>query len=163
MSDAIPRLRELLGEAGARLGMDRAAEAGALWSRWEEVVGPAIAEHAEPTSLRKGLLKIRTDSASWATELAYMKEQVMSAANALLGEGTVSDVQVWTGPGPIRRKRVEGPSRPTAPDPSRGSDEDRALAPEAALERARAAWQKRRSAGPRRDLRESPRKPENPW
>jgi predicted nucleic acid-binding Zn ribbon protein len=163
VTDSLPRLRELLGEAGSRLGMERAAETGALWRRWEEVVGPTIAAHAEPTSLRRGVLKIRTDSPTWATELGYLSEQVMSAANELLGGQIVSEVQVWTAPGPIR-KRAPATSgseraRGRGAAPARPAPED----PEEAFERAREAWARRRSRSRSGDVSKASPKPEKPW
>jgi predicted nucleic acid-binding Zn ribbon protein len=143
--------------------MDRAAEAGALWARWEEVVGSTIAGHAEPTSLRRGVLKIRTDSPSWATELGYLREQVMAAANELLGGDLVTEVQVWTAPGAIRAKGSRRP--PAGQDPSAVEGRRPAAdeAPEEAFERARAAWLRRRSRPRSGAGSEAPGKPENPW
>jgi predicted nucleic acid-binding Zn ribbon protein len=143
--DDIPRLKEVLAQAGERIGIDRAAEAGALWARWEEIVGDAVAEHAEPTSLRRGVLKIRATSAAWASEIGYLKEPIMRAANQALGAGVVTDVQVWTGPGPIRRRATasERGSEPARDEPSEPVARD----PEEALARARAAWHKRARGG----------------
>lgn len=163
MSESIPRLRDLLSEAGSKLGMDRAAEAGALWARWEEVVGPTIAGHAEPTSLRRGVLKIRTDSPSWATELGYLREHVMAAANDLLGVGIVTEVQVWTAPGAIRKS---GSKRPAVADDSAAGEVFRrppVEEPAEAFERARAAWLRRRSKPRRGAGSEASEKQENPW
>jgi predicted nucleic acid-binding Zn ribbon protein len=163
VTEPIPRLRDLLGEAGSRLGIDRAVEAGALWARWEEVVGPTIAGHAEPTSLRRGVLKIRTESPAWATELGYLREQVMDAANDLLGSPVVHEVQVWTAPGAVR---VRGPKRPLSPREEESGGRSRstgAEAPEEAFERARAAWLRRRSKSRSRSQTTDPKKPENPW
>jgi hypothetical protein len=163
VGESIPRLRDLLGEAGSRLGMERAAEAGALWTRWEEVVGPTIAGHAEPTSLRRGVLKIRTDSPSWATELGYLREQVMAAANELLGSRIVTEVQVWTAPGPIRKRRPtpsrSGGDRISGEGPPRATTEE----PQEAFERARAAWRRRRSKPRNGDGSATSEKAENPW
>lgn len=163
VTEPIPRLRDLLGEAGSKLGIDRAAEAGALWARWEEVVGPTIAGHAEPTSLRRGVLKIRTESPTWATELGYLREQVMDAANDLLGDRIVNEVQVWTAPGAVRKR---GPKRPSSDRGEESGERPRptgAEEPEEAFERARAAWLRRRSEPRSRSDTKDPGKPENPW
>lgn len=142
--DEMPRLKEVLGEAGARIGIDRAAEAGALWARWEAIVGDVIAEHAEPTSLRRGVLKIRATSAAWATEIGYLKERIISASNAALGGNVVVDVKVWTSSEPIRRRRAKrAPSEPV-PSSSEDSGEAPQREPEEALARARAAWSRHR-------------------
>jgi hypothetical protein len=161
--DEPPRLRDLLGEAGARVGIERAAEAGALWARWEEIVGSAIAEHAEPTSLRRGVLRIRAVSPAWATEIGYLKEQIVSAANEALGAQLVTDVQLWTGPGPIRRRGAARGSEPSVEAPRQGPRTAPPADPEEAFERARAAWWKRRSQGRSEAPQPTAVKPENPW
>ncbi|HEV3473025.1 MAG TPA: DUF721 domain-containing protein [Actinomycetota bacterium] len=145
MSNQNPlRLRDLLQTAGARLGLEGAVETGALWSRWSEVVGEAVASHAEPTSLKGGVLRIRTDSPTWATEIGYLADEIKARANRVAGRALVSEVRVWTSPDPIRTARVhpstarqEGAQEPAPPV----ADTD----PDAALARAREAWRKRRS------------------
>ena len=143
--------------------MERAVEAGALWSRWEEAVGATIAEHAEPTSLRRGVLKVRTDSPAWATEIGYMQEQIVAAANQLLGGRVVTEVQVWTSPGPIRRRHSAAVPETDARGSSDVVDGPPTDDPVEALERARAAWFRRRSGRARRGPSKASGKQENPW
>ncbi|MDP9067702.1 MAG: DUF721 domain-containing protein [Actinomycetota bacterium] len=136
-------LKGLLGGAAARFGLDDALAAGKLWSRWHEVVGLDVASHAEPTSLRGGVLRLRADSPVWAHEIGYLSEEIKQRANQHLGRAVVTEVRVWSAPG-------EAPSRPradavrkTAEPPSEASEpgfED----PREALEKARSAWLARR-------------------
>jgi hypothetical protein len=143
------RLGALLRAAGERVGLSNAVEAGRLWSGWAEVVGPAVAEHAEPSSLRQGVLRVRTDSPTWATEIGYLAEEIRQRANSWLGSEVVSEVRVWTGPGAIRRATgggrepdpLPGKARATSP---RGDEPD----PQTAFERARGAWARGRAQGP---------------
>lgn len=138
------RLRDLLQAAGARLGLEGALETGALWARWAEIVGASVATHAEPTSLKKGVLRIRTDSPTWATEISYLADEIKTRANRVAGRALVSEVRVWTSPEPIRTSRTEPPStRPSDRDGGPGPDVEGD--PDAALARAREAWRKRRS------------------
>ncbi|MGH2733955.1 MAG: DciA family protein, partial [Actinomycetota bacterium] len=65
-SDAPQRLGDLLDGIGARLGLARSADARTVWGRWGEIVGDGVSEHAEPSSLRDGVLRVRTDSPAWA-------------------------------------------------------------------------------------------------
>ena len=145
------------------MGIDRAAEAGALWARWGEIVGDAIAEHAEPTSLKRGVLRIRAISPAWATEIGYLKEHIIRSANEALGAALVADVQVWTGPGPIRDRTARGSRASAASTPPAGPRQPPPKDPEEALERARAAWLRRRSGGGSRAPDRTAGKPENPW
>jgi predicted nucleic acid-binding Zn ribbon protein len=123
MSEEPQRIKGLLGEFGQRVGIAGAAETGVLFQRWPEVVGDDIAQHAEPTSLKAGVLRIRTESSSWATEIGYLGPEITRRANELVGRELVNEVRVWTGPGPIEaRSRVkkttqDPPPRPVPKDP----------------------------------------------
>ena len=135
------RVGEVLNGLGLRLGLGRSADIGIIWKRWDQIVGPTIAGHAEPSSLRDGLLRIRAESPAWAAELAYLAGEIKTRANDLVGRSAVTDVRVWTGPGRIAR-----------PDPKVSQDHvnmervDRAATdPMEAFERARTAWRRRRS------------------
>jgi predicted nucleic acid-binding Zn ribbon protein len=143
------RLRDLLDASSRKLGFPNAAEVGRVWQRWPEVVGPEVASHAEPTSLRDGVLRVRTDSPVWATEIGYLGPEIVHRVNGAAGRELVNEVRVWTGPpGPKSRKR-KGASDGAAPVPaksSKGDPDD----PAGALDRARRAWRKRRGRTPSR-------------
>lgn len=156
------RLKDLIGEVGSRLGLRRPAAVGALWGRWREIVGEDIAAHAEPTSVREGVLRIRTPSPTWASEIGYLADEIKGRVNDALGGDLVREVRVWTSAEPIGRAlqpRAEGAREPApgrAERPSRSS-------PGEALEAARAAWKRRRSdprEAPREGARGAPRTPE---
>lgn len=140
MNDEFPaRLKDLLGGVGARLGLEDTRATGMVWAHWSEIVGDAVAKNAEPTSLKKGVLRIRATSPTWAQELTYLAGEIRARANALTGAEVVREVRVWTGPGP-----VTGATRGAASGPQDGPDGDpRKQPPEdlpEAFERARRAW-----------------------
>jgi predicted nucleic acid-binding Zn ribbon protein len=139
------RLREVLDGVVGRLGLGVSAHTATVWARWPEAVGDAMALHVEPTSLRDGVLRVRADSPTWATEASYLAEEIQKRVNALVGTEAVDEVRVWSGPGGRRRgPRDPQKSRPNAPPPPPPDD------PLEALERAKSAW-RRRVFGPRRD------------
>ena len=140
---------DLLGGVGKELGLSGAIGTGRVWARWVEVVGDAIADHAEPTSLKDGVLRIRTDSPTWATELSYKGTEIARRANEVAGATIVTEVRVWTGPGPIERRAAEvrTPSPAGRGEPSEEAAEILQNEPLAALGRARAAWARRRARG----------------
>ena len=152
-----PRLGDLLGPAAKAFGVEDTRAVAALWRRWAKVVGDSIAAHAEPTSLRDGVLKVRADSPVWATEIGYLAEEIRGAIERELGAGAVRSVSVWTGPGkgarPLATTRREAPA--AASPAGAGTDPD--LSPEEALARARSAWSK----GPSEGSRDGSGKPEN--
>lgn len=140
--DSLHSLRDLIGSAGRGLGLADAVATGRLWARWGEIVGDGMAAHAEPTSLREGVLRVRTDSPAWATETAYLGEEIRRRANEALGHDLVTEVRVWTAPGEMRREAHER----RAPPQSTGGGEAVPVDPALALRRARRAWERRRRA-----------------
>jgi predicted nucleic acid-binding Zn ribbon protein len=142
--DSVFPIRDLLGDAGRSMGLPAALETGMVWSRWTDIVGPAVAAHAEPSSLKAGVLRVRADSPAWATEIAYLGDQIKASANRTVGVDLVREVRVWTGPGRPRQARVSSSSQQRPPAPSSTSE---APDPQTAFERAREAWSRRRNAG----------------
>ena len=145
--DSLHSLRELITSAGRGLGLADAVATGRLWARWADIVGRGVADHAEPTSLRAGVLRVRTDSPAWATEISYLGEEIRRRSNDALGRPLVTEVRVWTAP---RRVGKEGGSRPVpAPRPDHPAAAPTGD-PEVALRRARAAWERRRGTSRQR-------------
>ena len=140
------RVKELLGPLGRKMGMEDGAAARRVWGAWTEIVGPDVAMHAEPTSLRAGVLRVRTESTAWATEIGYLGPEIARRANEVIGNGAIKEVKVWTSPAPIaqrgHQKRTTEPT-PTSTRP-RATDD-----PATALKRAWEAWSRRRSKGSR--------------
>jgi hypothetical protein len=143
--ESLHRLSDLIGSAGRDLGMPDAVATGRLWARWNQVVGREVAAHVQPTSLRGGVLRVRTESLAWATEITYLGAEIARRANQMLGAELVEEVRVWTGPG-----RLGKPTNESGPTPQGASGrEEESLDPEEALRRAREAWERRRRARPR--------------
>ncbi|HEX2296713.1 MAG TPA: DUF721 domain-containing protein [Actinomycetota bacterium] len=136
------RLKDLLPGATGRLGIPSPEATGRVWSAWKDIVGPAVAAHAEPTSLRGGVLKVRADSPAWATEIGYLADEIRSRANAVTGAALVAEVRVWTGPRAPGSASETGSSG-TGRDPAEDLEREPAKDPAEALERARRAWAKR--------------------
>jgi hypothetical protein len=154
--DAIPpRLRDLLGGLGTRVGIEDTKATGMLWARWPEIVGETVAANAEPTSLQRGVLRVRATSSTWANELTYLAMEIRRRSNELAGHEIVREVKIWTGPGAVTRATTRPPT-PTLYDHSsdassgrspRGPEDEPEDLP-AAFARAREAWFKRRAKRP---------------
>ncbi|MDQ4024557.1 MAG: DUF721 domain-containing protein [Actinomycetota bacterium] len=142
MSDDPRPLKDLLPDATKRLGIPSPEATGRVWARWKEIVGPDVAAHAEPTSLRSGVLRIRADSPAWATEIGYLAADIRSRVNAATGGPLVREVRVWTGPPPARA-HVPSARPDGAGSAADEPDRERPADPAEALERARRAWAKR--------------------
>ncbi|GAY09642.1 DciA family protein [Pseudonocardia sp. N23] len=93
------------GKMLSRVSMDRGwsprlTDATVL-GRWPQLVGPDIADHCTPVSLRDGELTLQAESTAWATQLRTLQRQLLSRLAAAVGDGVV------------RRIRVVGPSSPS--------------------------------------------------
>lgn len=131
------RLRNLLSDVGSKLGISSAVETGAVWAKWREIVGDAIADHADPSSLRSGVLRIRADSPTWATEIGYLGGEIKSRINKAVGSQLVAEVRVWIGPRkPAPVSGSDSVPVAVATRSKRHPERD----PQKAFERARSAW-----------------------
>lgn len=89
---------ELLGSAVDRLIRDRGwsaeASAAGLTTRWAEIVGPELADHVQPESFEEGVLVLRAESTSWATQVRLLMGTVRTAIDQAIGAGVVTKVTV---------------------------------------------------------------------
>lgn len=94
-----------LGDQVDRLLRDRDwrvdVAAGSVMGRWAEIVGPGVAEHAEPVSFEDGVLTVRAESTAWATQLRWLESTVLAGLEGAVGAGVVT------------RLRVVGPAAPS--------------------------------------------------
>lgn len=98
MSDDEPRrLGDALGAVSRELGLPQPARFGELVARWPELVGPALAAHARPRTLRDGVLTVAVDAPSWATELRYLEDQLVAGFAERVAPGLVRAVRVLVG------------------------------------------------------------------
>jgi predicted nucleic acid-binding Zn ribbon protein len=90
-------IRELM----AVRGWEQTERVAAVMGRWEQLVGPDIAAHCRPESLRDGELVLVAESTAWATQLRLLARTMTERLAAELG------------PGLVRRIRVHGPTAPS--------------------------------------------------
>ena len=82
--------RHLGGEGGPAL-VD-------LIRRWPEVVGPPIAAHSKPLSLRSGTLTVAADEAAWGAQLRWLEADLLRRLEEACGPGVVTRVAVRVRP-----------------------------------------------------------------
>ena len=99
------KLSELLDRTTKRLGGPSSGTTSAVFSRWEQVVGPDIAGHARPVSLHRGALVLAVDHPAWATQLRYMTSELLTRVGEATGGSEVSEIQI----------RVTGQPEPEKP------------------------------------------------
>jgi predicted nucleic acid-binding Zn ribbon protein len=65
-----------------------------VFSRWDTIVGPEVAEHCHPERFADTRLTVRADSTAWATQVRLLAPTVVRRLNEELGDGTVTRIDV---------------------------------------------------------------------
>ncbi|HEX6394353.1 MAG TPA: DUF721 domain-containing protein [Acidimicrobiales bacterium] len=107
------RVGEHLDSATQGLGVSKAGILGVVFSKWADLVGPEIAAHAKPRSLRDGILLVVVDQPAWAAQLRYLGTDLVAKIAAFAGTSEVADVEF--------RVVAEGFSGPREKSARRGS------------------------------------------
>lgn len=103
-------LRGALQAMALGWGMESPLQTAQIFSSWTEIVGADVAAKCKPTSLKGGVLKVRTDSPAWASEFRYLAAEIAGRINAALGAEVVCEIKPWVGPAVKENKaRAAGP------------------------------------------------------
>lgn len=121
MSNDPTRIGGTLGALARSWGFDSPIETARIFSAWSQIVGPEVAARCRPTSLKGGVLKVRTESAVWASEFRYLAADVIRRINHELGKEIVREIKPWVKAGVGENGAM--PNRPLQAQPatSRGS------------------------------------------
>ena len=76
------RISASLGEVARRFGFNGALELAAVERAWLKVVGPQVAAHCRPLSVRDGCLTIGVDHSAWASELRLLQAELLARVRA---------------------------------------------------------------------------------
>ena len=93
------RLRDSLDRVTRSIGGPEASVLTAIFGRWEDIVGPAVAAHAWPLSLSDGTLTVAVDQPGWATQLTYLEADLRRRIADVSGADVVRCVRVSVRPG----------------------------------------------------------------
>ncbi|MGH8999124.1 MAG: DciA family protein [Acidimicrobiia bacterium] len=91
-------LSESLSEIAWRLHLDEPEALAGLYRCWAMAVGPSVARHARPRSLRKGVLVVEVDSPEWATQLRFLEYQVLERLAEAVRPGVVRGLRMVVRP-----------------------------------------------------------------
>ena len=69
-----------------------------VWNAWEEVVGPVVSRHAQPSWLDKGCLRVTVSDPIWMQELRFAEDDIKSGINRKLGREAVAKIDFRMGP-----------------------------------------------------------------
>jgi len=88
------RLEESLAALQRYLGTARPDSLATLQSQWTSVIGRHLAAHCSLHSLRRGSLVVSTADPGVAEQLRWLGNDLVAAANSLLGSDEVLRVEV---------------------------------------------------------------------
>lgn len=94
-------LGRLLGRIAKERGWGDRLAGGQVFADWPRLVGPEVAQHTKPVSLKDGVLVVQAESTAWATQLRLLQRQLVQR----IGDGV--------GQGLVRRIKVQGPAAPS--------------------------------------------------
>lgn len=86
------RLGDIVDRTVRRLPLSRRLEDYAVWTVWDETMGPAIARNARPEKLRNGTLFVRVRAAAWMQQLHYMRDIMLEKLNRQLGREVITHI-----------------------------------------------------------------------
>ncbi|GAA0305850.1 DUF721 domain-containing protein [Kineococcus aurantiacus] len=93
-----------LGRLVGERGWEQPVAVGGAFGRWDVVVGPELAGHCAPESLKDGTLVVRAESTAWATQVRLLTSHLVRRLDEELGHGVVTKVVVRGPKGPSWRK-----------------------------------------------------------
>jgi predicted nucleic acid-binding Zn ribbon protein len=82
------------------LGGPGAGTVRSVFDAWTELVGPSVAAHVEPLSLRKGRLVVSVEDPAWATQLRFLEAQLLTRLAETFGPDEVTAIDVRVRPRP---------------------------------------------------------------
>jgi len=68
-----------------------------LIDAWNRAVGPQIGAKAQPDRLKDDVLYVRVANSVWMHELQFMKQDIISKLNGILGGTTVAQIRFFIG------------------------------------------------------------------
>jgi predicted nucleic acid-binding Zn ribbon protein len=98
----------VLDEVLAERGWQALVAVHSVTGRWAEIVGAVVAAHTQVEGFDDGVLLVRCDSTSWATQLRALVPDLMRRMAEEVGAGVVREVRVLA---PTAPSWVHGPRR----------------------------------------------------
>lgn len=96
-----------------------------LWQRWEDIVGPIIAQHAQPATWRRTTLVVRVSQHAWMQELHFMRADIIERIRRTCPRTTIKDIRFELG----------RPGETIPPPPPKRNEARQTLAPLSTSER----------------------------
>ena len=73
-------------------------EASRLLLRWQELVGPKVAEQSQPEFLKDGVLQVRVENSVWLNHLRFLEQELRQKLNKKLSPQKIKEIRFRQGP-----------------------------------------------------------------
>lgn len=93
----IERVGDVLNHSLKRLDLTPRLDEYGVWTIWNDVVGKAIANNAQPEKIRNGTLFVKVTSPVWLQQLQFMKEMIVEKLNQRLKRDVVKAIIFMVG------------------------------------------------------------------
>jgi len=112
------RIADAISGAFQRLGLDNRFRQSEIWSVWPTVVGPQIAQHAQPHAIFHGRLIVHVTDPVWLHHLSMMRPRLVAALNEKLRTSTVRELILRVGEVAAPPVTAPGPPHPSQEPPA---------------------------------------------
>ena len=68
-----------------------------IWRLWDEAVGKQIADHAQPSSIKEGILVVKVSNSVWLQELEFRTHEIRERINRALQREAVQKIRFRVG------------------------------------------------------------------
>lgn len=92
------RVGDSLGGVARSLGGPAPGVLSVVFSHWEDAVGPAVADHATPLSLRGPVLVVAVPDPAWATQLRFLEAEILERLAEAAGGAVAERIEVRVRP-----------------------------------------------------------------
>ena len=93
--DGLPRrLGQSLDRVARALGGGDSSAMTVVFRHWEACVGPQIAQHAQPLSLRDDVLVVGVSEPAWATQLRFVTPEILGRLEEAAGRRVAERIEV---------------------------------------------------------------------
>ncbi len=73
-------------------------ELARIWELWESIVGGSVADNTRPAAFKGKLLIVHVSSSVWVHHLQFLKKDITTRINQVLGKDLVDDIKFRIGP-----------------------------------------------------------------
>lgn len=68
-----------------------------IWKLWDSAVGKSVAEHARPSSIKKGVLVVKVSDSVWLQELEFRAHEIKERINHALQREAIRKIRFKVG------------------------------------------------------------------